>query len=146
MEASSAAALTTRTQVSTQVGGASHVIINATSVMMHLSYKCYPRPCSAMFSQEEVERLLAFCSHSQEIPRDLTGTQVVSKSSVSTGCSNVPLRARTDTGSKALPQVISLHQNTECSQAVDSHEAPSAFSHLNLVLDKPDLIDPRVPR
>lgn len=39
------------------------------------------------------------------------------------------------------PQDVSLHQNTECSQAVDSHEAPSAFSHLNLVLDEQDLID-----
>ena len=39
------------------------------------------------------------------------------------------------------PQDVSLHQNTECSQTADSHGAPSAFSHLNLVLDEPDLID-----
>jgi len=83
----------------------SRVIINATSVVIHLFYKCNPQPRSAMFSGEEVERLMAFCSHSQEIPEDLLrGTQVVSKSSVSTaGCSNVPLRARTGTGSKTPP-------------------------------------------
>lgn len=38
------------------------------------------------------------------------------------------------------PQYVSLHRNTDRSQAVDSHGALSAFSHLNLVLDEPDLI------
>ena len=38
------------------------------------------------------------------------------------------------------PQDVSLHQNAEHSQAVDSQGALSASSHLNLVLDEPDLI------